>query len=597
MRPVAFRIKEFKSIVDTGVCHLSSDGITVLAGENESGKTAILSALRDFNLESGRKPLTDDFIPDDDFNKCPAVSVCFEMNWEETLSSLKEQDLYVLPSVGNKLRETNRLWITRDLTDNKFLIDKELVEFWNKELDEHENFTNEEIESFNQSTPDSELPGEGEVWAHPEEFVTSLYREWPVFVYFSSFDDILQRNVKFSLLKSKASTGDGAPQIVKDYLKMAGVDLAVVEKIADNDKLLKNYLNKCNGQITGDFLSFWNRAGGPSQSIDLRVDYYRDSSGELYFAFYVHDTSSQHPDQRSRGFLWFLSFYLRLASSRASNSSRPYVLLIDEPGSFLHARAQRDVLSLFEQRIVDRDLVIYSTHSPYLIPADRLYRLKVVIKTQKHGTHVADKLSDSELSKVEFSDTLSPILTAIGIDIREQLKLFGKHNIVVEGLADYLYIHAWWRLWPELLPQKTSIFPGTGASTTILLSSLLIGWDLNFIVGLDNDEEGHDARKTLIRDMGIPEWRIIQQKEGGAIEDMISPSDFNQVLASLDAQYRLEPGEKAGKALKRLKISKPIAAKRFAEIFAPGKPGPTKTTQDAASQLLKQFASALTSQV
>jgi predicted ATP-dependent endonuclease of OLD family len=279
--------------------------------------------------------------------------------------------------------------------------------------------------------------------------------------------------------------------------------------------------------------------------------------------------------------------------SRASSSQHRYILLIDEPGSFLHARAQRDVLSLFEKRIVDRDIVIYSTHSPYLIPADRLYRLKVVIKTESRGTHVADKLSDSELSKDEFSDTLSPILTAIGIDIREQLKFVGKNNIVVEGLADYLYLHAWRRQWPELLPQNVSIFPGTGASTTVLLSSLFIGWGLNFIVALDNDEEGHDARRTLIRDMGIPEGRIIQQKDGGAIEDMISASDFNQVLASLNTQYKLEPGEKAGRALRRLKISKPIAAKQFAEIFAPGKVVPTKTTQDSASQLLKQLTSAL----
>ena len=370
------------------------------------------------------------------------------------------------------------------------------------------------------------------------------------------------------------------------------MDVERVSTIIDNDKLLTNYLDKCNGQITGDFLSFWKRTTEPTKPVKLRVGHFRDSDGELFLTFYVFDTSNQHPYQRSRGFLWFLSFYLRLAASRASDSSLPYLLLIDEPGSFLHARAQRDVLSLFEQRLVDRDKVIYSTHSPYLIPADRLYRLKVVIKTASNGTHIADKLSDSELAGDEFSDTLSPILTAIGIDIREQLRFVGKSNIVVEGLSDYLYLHSWLRLWPDLLPSNASIFPGTGASTTVLLSSLFIGWGLEFIVALDNDQEGHDTRKELIRDMGIPTERIVQQKDGAAIEDLISSTDFNLVLSSLNSAYKLAPGEKAAKALKRLRISKPIAAKQFAELFAPERNIPTKATQDSVTQLMKQLSTA-----
>ena len=47
MMPLSFRIRNYKSIVDTGTCYLASD-LTILAGKNESGKTAILEALRDF---------------------------------------------------------------------------------------------------------------------------------------------------------------------------------------------------------------------------------------------------------------------------------------------------------------------------------------------------------------------------------------------------------------------------------------------------------------------------------------------------------------------------------------------------------------------
>lgn len=49
MKLKTFRIKNIKSIIDSGVCHLASDNITIFAGQNESGKSAVLEALRYFS--------------------------------------------------------------------------------------------------------------------------------------------------------------------------------------------------------------------------------------------------------------------------------------------------------------------------------------------------------------------------------------------------------------------------------------------------------------------------------------------------------------------------------------------------------------------
>ncbi|HOU29813.1 MAG TPA: AAA family ATPase, partial [Bacteroidales bacterium] len=48
MKLCAFRIKNFRSIVDTEWQNLSPDNITCLIGQNESGKTSVLEALRAF---------------------------------------------------------------------------------------------------------------------------------------------------------------------------------------------------------------------------------------------------------------------------------------------------------------------------------------------------------------------------------------------------------------------------------------------------------------------------------------------------------------------------------------------------------------------
>jgi len=49
MKLTAFRIRNFRSIVDSGWQNISPDNITCLIGQNESGKTSVLEGLRDFH--------------------------------------------------------------------------------------------------------------------------------------------------------------------------------------------------------------------------------------------------------------------------------------------------------------------------------------------------------------------------------------------------------------------------------------------------------------------------------------------------------------------------------------------------------------------
>ena len=75
MKLIRFRIQHYKSIKDSGWCWLASD-VTTLAGKNESGKSAILEALRDF--ETDVKSIPDGAKPIDDSGK-PMIEMCFEV--------------------------------------------------------------------------------------------------------------------------------------------------------------------------------------------------------------------------------------------------------------------------------------------------------------------------------------------------------------------------------------------------------------------------------------------------------------------------------------------------------------------------------------
>ena len=84
MKIKKFRIKNYKSIKSSDWCYLAPD-ITILAGKNESGKTGILEALRDF--DSGIPNIPDTAKPLDSDNE-PVIEVCFEIE-NEMLSKIR----------------------------------------------------------------------------------------------------------------------------------------------------------------------------------------------------------------------------------------------------------------------------------------------------------------------------------------------------------------------------------------------------------------------------------------------------------------------------------------------------------------------------
>src|SRR5882724_10124852 len=129
MRPIAFRIRDFKSIDDSDVCYLSGESITVLAGQNEAGKTAVLTALRDFDLEEESPPKTQDYQPEGRLDATPLVSVQFgDLHMGRILTDLESANLTLPSEVLKFLKFGNSsLWITRELQTGKFLLDESLT--------------------------------------------------------------------------------------------------------------------------------------------------------------------------------------------------------------------------------------------------------------------------------------------------------------------------------------------------------------------------------------------------------------------------------------------------------------------------------------
>lgn len=103
----------------------SGDNITILAGQNEAGKTAVLLALRDFDREPGEPPETPEFRPEGDLEAEPRVSVQFRLE-EDNLEALQKEIDF--PEFFDRFRELDTFWIERHLLTGTFTLDPKIEE-------------------------------------------------------------------------------------------------------------------------------------------------------------------------------------------------------------------------------------------------------------------------------------------------------------------------------------------------------------------------------------------------------------------------------------------------------------------------------------
>ena len=162
-------------------------------------------------------------------------------------------------------------------------------------------------------------------------FLEAIKEYIPKFIFFSDFQDML--SYEYVLTEAQNSP------IVKDFCKIAKLDLNTVISTNDSQRR-KIILRRHSAEISGSFQDYWKQ-----NKLDLVTEL---DGQKLNFGIKEsQDTILFKPEQRSKGFQWFLSFYLRLNAER----SKTNIILIDEPGLYLHAKAQEDVLKVLRKNI------------------------------------------------------------------------------------------------------------------------------------------------------------------------------------------------------------------------------------------------------
>jgi len=371
------------------------------------------------------------------------------------------------------------------------------------------------------------------------DFLGKKYFEYcPVFELFEDFGSLLPNRIDMDDIISGNENVEGY-KAARNFLSLAQLDYSFFQQ--PSSRILKQKIENLNHSLTHNFHDFWQQSIGRNNKIHIQfeLDHYNASYGEKagkpYLEFWIKDEGERlYPKQRSRGVRWFLSFYLELKAS-ANIVDKQMVLLVDEPGVSLHARAQEDVLKVFED-IKDKIQVIYTTHSPHLVEINKLHRVLAVqrddLESLRSTTRILDPLRLSSASP----DTLTPLQSILGNVMGGEGFSAKKINLIVNDTGSFYLLSAIILLMG--FKGKVCVIPSTNVSSIPLLCNIMMGWGLDFSVLLfENDSEIQMAEllKNSVFKTEINNRDLIIRMPGPFLnsEDLLSTLDFkNHILNS-----------------------------------------------------------------
>lgn len=394
-----------------------------------------------------------------------------------------------------------------------------------------------------------------------------IFDKIPHFELFEDFSSLLPNRIDLEDMFLEHANAEGY-KAVRNFLVIAGLEPEFFTQT--NNRILKQKIENLNNELTVNFQDYWGQKIGKTNKIQIafELEHYDfqnpEKMGKPYLEFWIKDESERlYPKQRSRGVRWFLSFYLELKASARKYGGRNRILLIDEPGISLHARAQEDVLKVFDD-IRDKLQVIFTTHSPNLIDLTKLFRILAVQRAHEAENSETILLNPSNLHSAA-SDTLSPIYSLMGVRLSEREFIKQKNNLLVENTVTYYYLSVMLPL--AGVKNDFSYLPATDSQSIHLLSNVMLGWGLDYnILIFENSlnksyiqelessiNAGADATKT----------KIITNEDAAMVEDLFSTLDFKKHIL----KQRVGITESNSEHIISNNLSRMMLASSFAEYI------------------------------
>jgi len=475
MKLKQYRVREFRSIWDTGPIEID-DQTTCFVGKNEAGKTTVLTALYRTNpIRKGDavfdetydypKREVEDYrfaVENGEREEAVVVECVYELDANDHAAVAKvfgpkacKDGTFTRKSYYGKAKSMAYLncdetAARKHLADNSALPDDLKAKLsgtadWKEfagALDEAE--ATEAVGALKVLVQKVNDGGSARSYI----FHNIIWPRAPKFLY---FDEYYQMEGQANL-NALITREDNDQLLDSDYPLIGLINLARLDHrklVATNNTVeLKNKLQGAGNHLTQRIVKYWSQ----NRHIQMRFDV-RDAKagdpegmqqgvnvwGEVYDSVHWATTPLSN---RSRGFVWFFSFLAWYEDVKRQGQN--VILLLDEPGLSLHGRAQADLLRYFDAELSGHQL-LYTTHSPFMIDPTKFERVRIVqdlgidapeaLPKDEDGTKVLANVFDAT------DDSLFPLQGALGYEIQQTL-FVGPNSLVVEGVADMLYLRA-----------------------------------------------------------------------------------------------------------------------------------------------------------
>lgn len=566
MRLKAFRIQSFRSIVDTGFQELSPDNITVLIGQNESGKTSILEALAAFDTNE----VTENDLRNDE--SVPSVTCIMQLEDGE-LDRILEPKYTIdrrLRDVISRLGGCVALRKVWDIND----LEEPTLELENDKLRGYFDDVATALEKDDSTTTDESVaknPDPGTLEAHDAEqrqsldasiFAREIYQHSPAITLFED-NSLLPATIDIADLQEEQKDAAGFVG-AKNFLVLTGLSDEELAEHQKSERIIGDRIDAANNTLSRDFQQFWSQILGTDDKISLQMEvknYDQNATtkvGQPYLSFWIKDsTGKQRPMQRSKGVRWFISFFLTLKATAKKSSDR--LILIDEPGSNLHAKAQQDILKILESEKQHLQ-ILFATHSPYLLDVSKVYRVIAAERKETEGHRSVTEVFTFQKLGSASNDTLFPLYTNMGVDISHQQVIQKNNNVLLEEISAFFYLKAFWKLFAKR--KAVNFLPANGCSNVPLLANLLLGWGIDFMVLVDDDSAGRKVYNDLKSKGVARDAKLIKNSGCDGVEDLFEPSDFTGIVLG-DNSEAIPTGTKVSRFVKDKKLPKPVLARDF----------------------------------
>lgn len=588
MKLVSVHITNFRAVENSE--KFSVEHLTCLVGKNEAGKTAVLQAIAGLNPHPAT-PFTFEIERDypkrylarykDNHPDDGALVITSEWRLEKNLkakiieefgdSALISDTITIARHYGDKTTRWS-LPVNQKAAIEHLLSQARLSAPERSQVGDPQKIEDLIKKLSELATNEKHKALLDKINAYPNKSILSRVRaicepNMPQFMYFSSYDrmsavvhlpSLKVRADDKTLFSNEEFRGD---RLFLEFLEFSN---APVDQIigAPTFESFNARLQAASNILTEEILQYWTQ----NPDIEVRVNVTEGKPNDpppfnsgsvgrarIYNQLHKADTSFS---ERSAGFTWFFSFLIKFDRVK-KESKNPIFLLLDEPGLTLHGKAQADLLRYFEEKLSPHHQIIYSTHSPFMVPPNDLSSSRIVedlVQVDKNGrrTPTGTKVRSDILSTDR--DSVFPLQGALGYSLTQTL-FVGKHTILVEGPSDILYLKA---LSTELVRRKRSgldgswvLCPSGGLDKIQAFVSLFAGNELDVIALADfskKDEKKIEALKKtqILKAGGVLTINEFVGKDEADIEDLFEPELFVSIV---NAAYALNAGHQLTPAI------------------------------------------------